>query len=457
MARIKDKTQYPLDQLISVDDYLLGTDSDSLFATKSYSIGDLTDFVVSYITQLPEVSYESISESGLKAAGNITTIIGDYDDSGFETKVTISDSAKTIVLNADTYIRTSSDIQIGGATDFFTVLTSAGLTATRTLQSPDAGGYIGLSVNGVKADSAGDMAVSAASLIASGIVELATIAETDTGTDATRAMTPAGLKGSALQTKVDGIEALADVTDATNVNAAGATMNADTTLAGYGYFLDEDDMTSDDDTKTVSQQSVKKFVEDSTQLGQLYATVVKTANYTVTANDYSVICTTNSFTVSLPAAATAGLGKRYEVVNTGTNTEIIVDPDGAETLDGLTTQTLSSQYQSMIIECDGTEWFTVSDSRKGLFLPTVGKSGTYTATVYDYLIIATANSFTITLPVAAVAGNGKRYEFKNVGTGTITIDGDGTETIDGQLTQLLTAQYESITVACDGSNWHIVG
>ena len=57
-----------------------------------------------------------------------------------------------------------------------------------------------------------------------GIVELATIAETDTGTDATRAVTPDGLEGSALQIKVDGIEALADVTDLTNVNAAAATI-----------------------------------------------------------------------------------------------------------------------------------------------------------------------------------------------------------------------------------------
>lgn len=62
-------------------------------------------------------------------------------------------------------------------------------------------------------------------------------------------------------TKLAGIEALADVTDAANVNAAGATMNADTTLAGNGYFLDEDDMASDSATKVPSQQSVKAYVD----------------------------------------------------------------------------------------------------------------------------------------------------------------------------------------------------
>lgn len=64
-----------------------------------------------------------------------------------------------------------------------------------------------------------------------------------------------------LKSKLDNIEALADVTDATNVNAAGATMNSDTTLAGNGYFLDEDTLSSNSDTKVPSQQSVKAYVD----------------------------------------------------------------------------------------------------------------------------------------------------------------------------------------------------
>ena len=57
------------------------------------------------------------------------------------------------------------------------------------------------------------------------------------------------------------VEDGADVTDATNVNAAGATMNADTTLAGNSYFLDEDTMSSDSATKAASQQSIKAYVD----------------------------------------------------------------------------------------------------------------------------------------------------------------------------------------------------
>jgi hypothetical protein len=62
-------------------------------------------------------------------------------------------------------------------------------------------------------------------------------------------------------TKLDGIESGADVTDATNVAAAGATMDADTSLAGNGYFLDEDNMASNSATKVASQQSIKAYVD----------------------------------------------------------------------------------------------------------------------------------------------------------------------------------------------------
>ncbi len=66
------------------------------------------------------------------------------------------------------------------------------------------------------------------------------------------------------KSKLGFIENGADVTDSTNVKSAGATMNADLDLSGNNYFLDEDDMVSDDDTKLASQQSIKAYVDSST-------------------------------------------------------------------------------------------------------------------------------------------------------------------------------------------------
>lgn len=72
--------------------------------------------------------------------------------------------------------------------------------------------------------------------------------------------TVTGSQLNALKAKVDGIEASADVTDATNVDAAGAVMNSDSSTAGMGFVIDEDSFASDLSTKVPSQQSVKAYV-----------------------------------------------------------------------------------------------------------------------------------------------------------------------------------------------------
>jgi len=66
------------------------------------------------------------------------------------------------------------------------------------------------------------------------------------------------------------VEDGADVTDATNVDAAGATMNADTSLVGNSYFLDEDNMVSNDATKVASQQSIVAYVTSKISSAKAY-------------------------------------------------------------------------------------------------------------------------------------------------------------------------------------------
>jgi hypothetical protein len=66
---------------------------------------------------------------------------------------------------------------------------------------------------------------------------------------------------SAQVTKLDGIETAADVTDAANVDAAGAVMNSDTSTAAMSFVIDEDTMVSNSATKVPTQQSVKAYVD----------------------------------------------------------------------------------------------------------------------------------------------------------------------------------------------------
>lgn len=73
--------------------------------------------------------------------------------------------------------------------------------------------------------------------------------------------TSAGVMTNAMYTKLAGIETAADVTDAANVDAAGAVMNTDTTTAGMSFVVDEDDMVSNLSTKVPTQQSVKAYTD----------------------------------------------------------------------------------------------------------------------------------------------------------------------------------------------------
>ena len=108
----------------------------------------------------------------------------------------------------------------------------------------------------------------AASTTASGVAELATSAETITGTDTGRVVTPAGLQAKVASATAKGIVELATTAEtATGTDAAKAVtpdgLHDMTTLAGAAWFLDEDDMSSDSATKISSQQALKKYVDDN--------------------------------------------------------------------------------------------------------------------------------------------------------------------------------------------------
>lgn len=90
--------------------------------------------------------------------------------------------------------------------------------------------------------------------------------------------------------------------------------------------------------------------------------------------------------------------------------------------------------------------------------PTTVTGTTHTAAAEHIILCdddAAAAAITVTLPLAATAD--AIYRIKKLGsTANVTVDGNGTELIDDALTAVLTAQYESIDVASDGSAWWIL-
>jgi len=95
----------------------------------------------------------------------------------------------------------------------------------------------------------------------------------------------------------------------------------------------------------------------------------------------------------------------------------------------------------------------------GIKTKTRSKSTTYIATASDNSIFCNASggAFTITLPAASGNG-GLILNIKKIDSSVnaVTIDANASETIDGALTAVITTQYESVTIQCDGTEWWII-
>ena len=113
----------------------------------------------------------------------------------------------------------------------------------------------------------------------------------------------------------------------------------------------------------------------------------------------------------------------------------------------------------------GTEDGTSAQDLRDVVVSAVGSrrvdtitSDTTVDTDYDVVLVdATTSNVTVTLPAASGAMH-KIYTVKRLdGSGnTVSVTTPGTETIDGGRPYNLTAQYQFITIACDGSNWYII-
>jgi hypothetical protein len=98
----------------------------------------------------------------------------------------------------------------------------------------------------------------------------------------------------------------------------------------------------------------------------------------------------------------------------------------------------------------------LSSVRKVTSIP----QGTYNLTAAEAGVCLVNNSSTMTINLPAAAScTGLEFTFKKIhsSASAITIDGNASETIDGAATHTaMDAQYDTITIVCDGSNWHIV-
>lgn len=89
-------------------------------------------------------------------------------------------------------------------------------------------------------------------------------------------------------------------------------------------------------------------------------------NTTVTDADrnkvFLVDSTSGNITLTLPAAATVGSGFTIAVKKVVSANSVIIDGNASETIDGAVTKTLSTQYDAVVIACDGSNWSIIASN-----------------------------------------------------------------------------------------------
>lgn len=89
--------------------------------------------------------------------------------------------------------------------------------------------------------------------------------------------------------------------------------------------------------------------------GLILGYVAKTSNYTITETDYTVNCTANSFTITLPSATT-WTGQTYNIKNSG-NGVITINTTSSQTIDGNASGVLKlNQYDNLTVQSNGANW-----------------------------------------------------------------------------------------------------
>lgn len=115
------------------------------------------------------------------------------------------------------------------------------------------------------------------------------------------------------------------------------------------------------------------------------------------------------------------------------------------------------------------QWWNDHDSGLRQFgaLSTAGQLRTGTRSITassnlsfaDHIVFANSTSGVVTISLPTAKGiKGQQYIIKRINSGAnfVTIVPDGSETIDGGVSYSLAAQYHSIAVVSDGSNWMIL-
>lgn len=154
---------------------------------------------------------------------------------------------------------------------------------------------------------------------------------------------------SAVQTQLDAKVAKSTYTTKGDILAASAASTpARVAVGSDGTFLKADS----------SQTSGLVWASVA---GSALAVASKTTTYTATTSDDFIAVTTGSAWTLTLYAASGNSGKVLRVKKTSSDVNALtIDANASETIDGALTTTIISQYEEIILICDGTNWHILS-------------------------------------------------------------------------------------------------
>lgn len=100
---------------------------------------------------------------------------------------------------------------------------------------------------------------------------------------------------------------------------------------------------------------------DPSDVGDLAPTTVTGTSYTVLVTERTILVDDDTagaaVTINLPAGTA---GKRFWIKKLGTTGSVTVDGNGTENIDNSLTVVLNTQYESIMIESDGSDWWIIN-------------------------------------------------------------------------------------------------
>ena len=177
----------------------------------------------------------------------------------------------------------------------------------------------------------------------------------------------------------------------------------------------------------------------------------KSANYTALANDNNAILRfSGAYTLSLTAAAT--LGSRWHITVTADGGDVIIDPNGAETINGATTITIPNG-SSAIVWCTGSAFLASKDYLNLQPSVDVASAATTDIGATASQTVRITGTTTITSLGTVASGTFRRVRF----AGVLTLTYNATSLILPGSGDITTAAGDVAEFLSEGSgNWRCV-